>query len=260
MGTMTRIQVSSNWQEVISKHLQSRKNVWECVHAIAKPLAVKRFGIRVIGAAMSIPKRSKRVTEYSVTLAGLPKKLAQLKILVSLKRVSVSMVTTMTRIQVSSSWQEVISKHLQSRKNVWECVHAIAKPLAVKRFGIRVIGAAMSIPKRLKRVTEYSVTLAGLPKKTCPTENFGELEKGFCVYGNNYDQNAGVVKLAGGDFKTPTKQKECLGMCACYSKATGCETIWDQGNRGCYVHTEKVEKGNGVQRHSCWIAKKNLPN
>jgi len=97
-----------------------------------------------------------------------------------------------------------------------------------------------------------------IAKKTCPTENFGELEKGFCVYGNNYDQNAGVVKLAGGDFKTPTKQYECLGMCACYKGATGCETIWDQSNRGCYVHTQHVQKGNGVQRHSCWIVRRNF--
>merc|ERR1712071_472210 len=162
MGTMTRIQVSSSWQEGISERLTSNTNVWQCVHASKKLLDVKRFGIRVIGAAMSIPKRSKRVTEYSVTLAGLPKKLAQLKILVSLKRVSVSMVTTMTRMQVSSSWQEVISKHLQSNTNVWECVHAIKELLAVKRFGIRVIGAAMSILNMFKRVTEYSVTLAGL--------------------------------------------------------------------------------------------------
>merc|ERR1711862_85986 len=35
--------------------------------------------------------------------------------------------------------------------------------------------------------------------------------------------------------------------------ATGCEVIWDQGNRGCYVHTAEVERGNGVARHQCWI-------
>lgn len=34
---------------------------------------------------------------------------------------------------------------------------------------------------------------------------------------------------------------------------TGCEAIWGQSNRGCYVHTREVVRGNGVDRHSCWV-------
>jgi hypothetical protein len=91
---------------------------------------------------------------------------------------------------------------------------------------------------------------------------FGDRRRGFCVKSNGADQNSGVVKLRGGNFyDTDTepdefKVNECLNLCACYEGApvTGCEMIWDQHNRGCYVHTDRIAKGNNVNRHSCYLA------
>jgi hypothetical protein len=91
------------------------------------------------------------------------------------------------------------------------------------------------------------------------SEDFRE-EKGFCVRGDGIDQNAGVIKLDQVDYgPSIDKLKECLDMCIAFSEkayVTGCESIWDQGNRGCYVHTSSVAKGNNVDMHQCWIVKK----
>lgn len=32
--------------------------------------------------------------------------------------------------------------------------------------------------------------------------------------------------------------------------------IWNQGNRGCYVHTQAVARGNGAAHHRCWVFSK----
>ncbi|KAH8094386.1 serine-type endopeptidase [Aureococcus anophagefferens] len=94
------------------------------------------------------------------------------------------------------------------------------------------------------------------PKPTPTPEKppFGEEQKGFCVTSDGGDQNWGVVKLEGGDFESAAQKAKCLEMCAKVQGVTGCETIWDQWNRGCYAHTRDVARGNGVARHSCWIA------
>ena len=94
------------------------------------------------------------------------------------------------------------------------------------------------------------------PKPTPTPEKppFGEEEKGYCVKADGWDQNSGVVKLEGGDFESDAKKAKCLELCAEVEGVTGCETIWDQWNRGCYAHTRDVARGNGVARHSCWIA------
>ena len=102
-------------------------------------------------------------------------------------------------------------------------------------------------------------------EKKCDPETkatFGEWQRGFCVKSNGRDQNSGVIKLFGGDFRDSEKEQDkdqvakCLEACACYDKApvTGCEMIWDQGNRGCYVHTDRIARGNKVDRHSCYLA------
>ena len=78
-------------------------------------------------------------------------------------------------------------------------------------------------------------------------------EAGFCVKQDGRDQNSGVVKLNSVDGKTLKSQEECLKLCLATDGVTGCEVIWDQGNRGCYAHTQSVARGNGVARHMCWI-------
>lgn len=82
-------------------------------------------------------------------------------------------------------------------------------------------------------------------------------EAGFCVTSSGSDQNSGVVKVWGGDFgPSDEKKMECLDKCIAASavrKVTGCEAIWGQGNRGCYIHTREVARGNNVDRHSCWV-------
>ena len=86
--------------------------------------------------------------------------------------------------------------------------------------------------------------------ETCP------IEKGFCVLPNGGDQNGGVIKLNNVDGDTEQAQATCLDLCKKRADATGCEVIWHQGNRGCYVHTQTVARGNGAARHMCWIFSK----
>ena len=92
-------------------------------------------------------------------------------------------------------------------------------------------------------------------QQTCPDQvsKFGGKEAGFCVTADGSDQNAGVIRLQYGDFNTPEAELVCLQMCACYVGATGCEMIWNQSNRGCYVHTQPIARGNGAGRHSCYV-------
>ena len=82
------------------------------------------------------------------------------------------------------------------------------------------------------------------------------MEKGFCVLANGADQNGGVIKLNGVDGTTPQAQATCLAKCKERTGATGCEVIWSQGNRGCYVHTQTIARGNNVDRHQCWVFSK----
>ena len=73
---------------------------------------------------------------------------------------------------------------------------------------------------------------------------------------NGIDQNSGVVKFNHLDGNTGERQKTCLELCRNYRGATGCEVIWGQYNRGCYVHTQQVARGNNATQHSCWILSK----
>merc|ERR1712195_82818 len=76
---------------------------------------------------------------------------------------------------------------------------------------------------------------------------------GFCM-SNAIDQNNGVTKLEGGNYEGNTKEAQCLAQCKEHSADwTGCEVIWDQGNAGCYVHTEHVNYANSVARHKCLL-------
>merc|ERR1712166_740998 len=75
---------------------------------------------------------------------------------------------------------------------------------------------------------------------------------GFCLSNGN-DQNSGVIKLDGGNYEGNTKEAQCLAQCKEHSADwTGCEVIWDQGNAGCYVHTEHVNSANSYVRHK-WL-------
>eukprot|EP00957_Ditylum_brightwellii_P061912 4698472-Ditylum_brightwellii.AAC.1 len=73
-----------------------------------------------------------------------------------------------------------------------------------------------------------------------PENKFGTKQNGFCMTSDGLDQNSGVYQLASGDFENTEMQTECLLMCASYPGHTGCEAIWNQYNRGCYVHTKEV--------------------
>merc|ERR1712028_23933 len=76
---------------------------------------------------------------------------------------------------------------------------------------------------------------------------------GFCL-SHGGDQNSGVTKLDGGNYEGNTKEAQCLAQCKEHSADwTGCEVIWDQGNAGCYVHTEHVDSANSVARHKCLL-------
>ena len=82
-------------------------------------------------------------------------------------------------------------------------------------------------------------------------------ENGFCVSCNGKYQNSGVIKVNSKNGNTELAQTECLKHCHARSDATGCEVIWDQSNRGCYIHTKTISKGNGKKkRHLCWVFSK----
>jgi len=105
--------------------------------------------------------------------------------------------------------------------------------------------------RNLRELGQVDVSMTSEPK----ANEFGGKQAGFCVRSDGQDQNSGVYKLESGDFDGPELQAYCLQKCAEFPNHTGCEAIWDQGNRGCYVHTEEVTRGNGVGNHACWIAK-----
>jgi hypothetical protein len=89
-------------------------------------------------------------------------------------------------------------------------------------------------------------------KKGTVKTGWGPVQNGFCVKSGGQDENDGVVKLDGGNYQTADRLQQCMDRCAAVTGVTGCETIWDQGNRGCYAHTSpKVARGNGVARHYC---------
>ena len=82
------------------------------------------------------------------------------------------------------------------------------------------------------------------------------IEEGFCVQPNGGDQNSGVTKLNDIDGENLEAQRECLIQCRNTAGATGCEIVWNQGNRGCYAHTQEIDRGNGAERHFCWVFSK----
>jgi hypothetical protein len=84
----------------------------------------------------------------------------------------------------------------------------------------------------------------------CPREN------GFCVKSNGGDQNSGVHKINSVDGNSASAQTACYMACKKRKDATGCEVIWHQGNRGCYVHTQSVARGNSAGKHYCWVFSK----
>jgi len=88
-------------------------------------------------------------------------------------------------------------------------------------------------------------------------DQFLPTQKGYCLDSAGHDQNTGVVKLFGGDFgPEESKQMSCVDKCikaSAIRRVTGCEAIWHQGNRGCYIHTKDVASSSNHDRHSCWI-------
>ena len=82
------------------------------------------------------------------------------------------------------------------------------------------------------------------------------MEKGLCVTSNGKDQNSGVKKLNAVDGNNPERQQQCLELCFAEDGATGCEVVSNQGNRGCYVHTQEIARGNAADNHECWIFSK----
>ena len=81
-------------------------------------------------------------------------------------------------------------------------------------------------------------------------------EKGFCVTSSGSDQNEGVIIINSIDGNTEESQLECLNICLAYPGSTGCEVIWNQNNRGCYIHTKPIARGNLVNNHYCWVFSK----
>jgi len=81
------------------------------------------------------------------------------------------------------------------------------------------------------------------------------VEKGYCVTADG--QNSLVVQLNSNDGDGPYAQQVCLEACRGYNvdgnSATGCQVIWNQENRGCYVVTDSIDHGSGDENHLCWV-------
>ena len=103
--------------------------------------------------------------------------------------------------------------------------------------------------KKLMLVTK-SFLFSADNKMHCPKES------GYCVLSNGDDQNTGVIKINSIDGDTQGAQEECLRHCHAREGATGCEVIWSQSNRGCYIHTQTIAKGNNAPQHLCWVFSK----
>ena len=105
--------------------------------------------------------------------------------------------------------------------------------------------------------TFSSFPMSGFPRiRRADDDRSCAVEKGFCVQSNGADQNSGVIKFNSIDGNTLEQQEDCLKKCASHPDATGCEVIWNQGNRGCYVHTQPIARGNNANRHLCWAFSK----
>ena len=77
-------------------------------------------------------------------------------------------------------------------------------------------------------------------------------QHGYCVKSDGQDQNSGVQKLDGDDYGPDHESiNKCLNQCK-EAAHTGCEVIWGQGNRGCYRHTQAVDRGNSEAKHFCY--------
>ncbi len=81
---------------------------------------------------------------------------------------------------------------------------------------------------------------------------------GYCVDNGN-DQNNGVIKVNSLDGSTKQAQDICLAACKAKPDATGCEIVWGHSNQGCYIMTETITSGNGVNNHLCWVFDQGFP-
>ena len=81
-------------------------------------------------------------------------------------------------------------------------------------------------------------------------------DAGVCILADG-SNSTGVVKLDEFDGFTPQRHEACFKKCEAYKNATGCEMVWnDWFNKGCYVHTDNVTKGDGTENRACWIWEK----
>ena len=122
--------------------------------------------------------------------------------------------------------------------------------MAVRAKGERR-GSNSYLPKPVKKTLLCFCTF---PLGTCP------IEQGFCIDENSRDQNNGVSRLDDIDENTEEDREKCLESCSNYGDdATGCEIILSGSNSGCYVHTEGIAKGNGMENYLCWVFSKCYP-
>ena len=97
------------------------------------------------------------------------------------------------------------------------------------------------------RKNSFLIATHVIENRSCPRED------GFCIKQDGRDQNSRVKKLNSFDGKAIERQEQCVELCKRENEATGCEVIWGQGNRGCYVHKAEIARGNGGDRHYCWV-------
>lgn len=79
---------------------------------------------------------------------------------------------------------------------------------------------------------------------------------GICLSSHGIAQTLGVHKLNNLDGSTASAQAECLKACQLQPGATGCQVVWDGGDRGCYYHSAPISHGGLGSRQQCWIFSK----
>ena len=135
-----------------------------------------------------------------------------------------------------------------------------AAPAGDQAGQTRVYDLAACGPTREPPTAEdYSYTYTDEAPTAAPTSEIPEKEVGWCVKADDSSQ-IGAELLYGGDVKTPEELEACLSACMAREFWTGCQAIWDQFNRGCWVHTLEVDHGNLYPiNHACWINGKDDP-
>jgi hypothetical protein len=133
-----------------------------------------------------------------------------------------------------------------------------AIPITGMAWSSLSISSALQLDENGGSIVELSLINSGQPIEYTVEEGEAVLPQctslpGACANKLGIEQQDGVIKLLNGDFSTEAEQRRCLQTCQALEGATGCQVVWNSGQRGCYAHTATVDSHTQSSRHVCWI-------